>query len=136
MTDWARGDAVSARERQDELMRAALATGATYAAAGTVAGVSERTVRRRMGDPQFAAEVSVRRGEQVATVTGQLVTAGVDAVEALRECLRSDSEAVRLRAAHLILTVGTQLRHAHELEERLRALEARPLTAADEGDHP
>jgi hypothetical protein len=72
-----------------------------------------------MGDPRFAAEVSVRRGEQVATVTGQLVNAGADAVQVLRDSLRSDSEAVRLRAAHLILTVGTQLRHARELEERL-----------------
>jgi hypothetical protein len=136
MTDLARGDAVSARERQDELMRAALATGATYAAAGTVAGVSERTVRRRMGDPRFAAEVSVRRGEQVATVSGLLVNAGADAVQVLSDSLRSDSEAVRLRAAHLILTVGTQLRHAHELEERLGALEARRLTAAGAGDQP
>lgn len=134
MTDLVRGDAVSARERQDELLRSALATGATYAAAGTVAGVSERTVRRRMGDPQFAAEVSVRRGEQVATVTGQLVAAGTDAVEVLRDCLRSDTDSVRLRAAHLILTVGAQLRHAHELEERLGALETCALSFADGGN--
>ncbi|MEJ7741699.1 MAG: hypothetical protein WKF73_03610 [Nocardioidaceae bacterium] len=50
--------------------------------------------------------------------------AGVEAVEVLRASLREQSGAVRLRAAHLILTLGTQLRHAQELEARLVALEA------------
>lgn len=125
MTESTGEDAVTAREHQDELVVEALATGLGYAAAGAVAGISERTVRRRMADSGFAARVSVRRGERVATVTGQLVHAGGEAIEVLRECLGSEADAVRLRAAQLILTLGTQLRHAHELEERLAAVEAR-----------
>jgi len=114
---------VTAREHEDELLQAALATGLTYVEAGAVAGVSERTVRRRMGHRQFAAEVSVRRGEQVTVMTGHLVSAGTNAIDVLRACLGSSNDGVRLRAAHLILTLGPQLRHAHELEERLHALE-------------
>ena len=118
--DWT----MTAREQQDELLRDALATGLVYAAAGSVVGVSERTVRRRMSDPAFAAEVSTRRGEHVGAMAGQLVQAGIDAIAVLRDCLTATEDPVRLRAAHLVLSLGTQLRHAHELEERLTALEA------------
>lgn len=111
------------RAHVDEVVRAALAVGQTYADAGAAAGVSERTVRRRMSDPDFAAEVSVRRGEHVGALAGQLMTAGTEAVAVLRACLASDNETVRLRAAQLVLTTGNSLRHAHELESRLVALE-------------
>jgi hypothetical protein len=57
-------------------------------------------------------------------VAGQLVSAGVEAVEVLRDSLRAQSGTVRLRAAQLILVLGSQLRHAQELEARLVALEA------------
>ena len=113
-----------ARSVEDEALKDALATGLTYAEAGELVGVSERTVRRRMSDQPFAAEVSRRRGEHVSSLAGLLVTAGADAVHVLRESLHDDAAAVRLRAAQLLLTLGTQLRHAHELEQRLAALEA------------
>lgn len=116
------------REHTDELIREALASGRTYAEAGALAGVSARTVRRRMSDPEFARGVSVRRGEVVGAIIGQLVGSGVEAVEVLRECLHSDKESMRFRSAHLLLTLSTQLRHAHELEERLAALEAGDVT--------
>lgn len=113
-----------ARSVEDEALKDALATGLTYAEAGEVVGVSERTVRRRMSEQEFAADVSRRRGEHVSSLAGQLVTAGTEAVHVLRESLHADVPAVRLRAAQLLLTLGTQLRHAHELEQRLAALEA------------
>jgi len=112
------------RPDEDELITAALVVGGTNAEAGRVAGVSERTVRRRMADAAFALEVSRRRGERVAAITGQLVEGGADAIGVLRECLASGSDAVRLRAAQHVLSLGSQLRHAQELEARLAALEA------------
>ena len=112
------------RSDLDEIVKTALAVGHTYAEAGAASGQSERTVRRRMSDPEFAAAVSTRRGEHVGALTGQLMAAGTEAVAVLRGCLASDNEAVRLRAAQLTLAIGTQLRHAHELEVRLAALEA------------
>jgi hypothetical protein len=84
-----------------------------------LAHVSARTVRRRMSDPVFAADVSSRRAEHTAPLTGQLVTAGQGAVTVLLGCLGAESEAVRLRAAQLILALGTQMRHAGELEDRI-----------------
>ncbi len=113
----------------DEVVMAALAVGDTYAEAG----VSERTVRRRMSEPTFAGEVSARRGEFVGALAGQLVASGPEAVAVVRRCLISADDAVALRAAQLLLTMGNQLRHAHELEVRLAALEAGTATAAGEG---
>ncbi len=125
----------SRRAQLDELLVELLATGRTYDEAGALANVSGRTVRRRMTDSSFAARVSTLRGEYMGALAGQLVSAGVEAVEVLRASLREQSGAVRLRAAHLILTLGTQLRHSQELEARLVALEAgtnQPV--ADGGD--
>lgn len=115
----------SRRDDQDELLVAALAAGRRYAEAADVAGVSERTVRRRMSDADFARAVSVRRGELVGALTGQLVSAGQDAITVLQGCLHSDNAAAQIRAAHLLLTLGSQLRHTHELEQRIAALETR-----------
>ncbi len=111
------------RADQDELLIVALVVGGTYAAAGEVGGVSERTVRRRMADPDFAAEVSRRRGERVAGIAGQLVSIGPDAIEVIRDCMAADTAGVRLRAAQLALALGVQFRHAQELEARLVVLE-------------
>lgn len=114
----------SPRGHEDEALKVALARGMTYGAAGVVVGVSERTVRRRMKEPGFAADVSGMRGEHLGAVTGQLVVAGNEAVEVLIECMGTGPWALRLKAAHLVLTLGAQLRQANELEDRLAALEA------------
>ncbi len=116
------------RADRDELLIAALVVGGTYAAAGEVGGVSERTVRRRMTDPDFAAEVSRRRGERVAGIAGQLVSIGPDAIDVIRDCMAADTAAVRLRAAQLALALGVQFRHGQELEARLVALETARTT--------
>jgi len=65
-----------------------------------------------------------------------LVNAGEDAVRELRSLLGDENSSVRLRAAHLILTLGAQLRVANELEARLVALESATTVPADMGgDH-
>jgi hypothetical protein len=78
-----------------------------------------------MADPVFAAQVSQRRGELVAEVTGQLTTLSSDAVQVLRECLAADKPSDRMRAAHLILTLASRFRSDTELEARLVEIEAR-----------
>ena len=124
------------RAQLDDLLVELLANGRTYAGAGESAGVSERTVRRRMSDPVFAGRVSRRRGEHVGALVGQLVDAGDEAIEVLRGSLHADTDAVRLRAAELVLRLGTQLRHGHELEARLIALETGPdPTPVSGADH-
>ncbi len=111
------------RTHQDEVIVAALASGRSYEDAGAAAEVSARTVRRRMAEPAFATAVSARRGERVAAVTGQLVAAGGDAIAVITDCLGSERDSVRLRAAHLLLSLGVQLRGATELEQRITELE-------------
>lgn len=120
------GDDQQRRAAQDDILVEALASGLPYREAGELAGVTSRTVARRMTDPGFVRRVSERRGERVAEVTGQLVSASVDAVRVIREqCLDAERPADRLRAASLLLTLGLKFRHEHELEERLRNVEER-----------
>ena len=54
------------REARDVVLITALASGATQANAGRAAGMSDRTVRRRLADPEFAARVAAE-GKQVAS---------------------------------------------------------------------
>jgi hypothetical protein len=127
MRRYAMNDTNSAHQlgsNDDELIMAALAAGMSYTEAAAAAGSSERTVRRRMSDAHFATEVSRRRAEQVAALTGRLLGASHNAIDVLRNCMDAESDAVRLRAAQLVLTLGAQLRHSQEFEERLAALEA------------
>jgi hypothetical protein len=121
------------RSQLDELLVELLASGRPYAEAGAMAGVSERTVRRRMSDPVFTGRVSRRRGEYVGALVGRLVDVGEEAVEVMRGGLRDESAAVRLRAADLVLRWATHLRHGHELETRLAALETAAGAAAATG---
>lgn len=81
------------RAAQDEVIVDALASGLPYAKAGELAGVTSRTVARRMQDPVFTALVSQRRAEHVSQVTGQLVAASADAVTTIHElCLIAGSK--------------------------------------------
>lgn len=111
------------REQQDEVIITALSFGGSYADAAVQAGTSARTVRRRMADPAFALAVSRRRAERSSEITGQLLHASIDAVRVLRECLDSESDAVRVRASRTLIELGGRMRLVNELEERLARLE-------------
>ncbi len=125
------------REAQDALILASLVAGFSYAEAAQEAGVSARTVRRRMSEASFAREVSRRRGERVHALAGRLLDASHGAVEVLRASLTSPDDGVRLRAAILILSAGVRIRHAAELEARLQALEDRQAARRlDEWEEP
>lgn len=110
-------------DAQDELIVAALASGATYPEAAGLASTSPRTVRRRMADEAFARRVSTARGELVAAVTGRLTDVAFEAVDTLRHGLNAEKSVDQIRAAHEILVLGLRYRTDHELEGRLRALE-------------
>jgi hypothetical protein len=111
------------RAAQDEILIAALAAGESYSAAAKIAGITSRTVARRMADPAFASEVSRRRGQIVAELTGKLTTLGADAVEVLRDCLHAEKPSDQIRAAHLILSLLAKFRSDSEHEARLTELE-------------
>ncbi len=113
---------------RDVVLVAALATGATQAEAARVAGVSERTVRRRLEETSFADRVAAER-RAVATRTAARITAlaSGDAVAVLRELMVDANVApsVRLRAALGALNVAPAWRDKGELEAAVAALEAR-----------
>jgi hypothetical protein len=87
-----------------------------------------------MADPAFASEVSRRRGQIVAELTGKLTTLGAEAVEVLRDCLHAEKPSDQIRAAHLILSLQAKFRSDSEHEARLAELERLAgLTPDDDG---
>ena len=60
------------RAAGDDVLLDALAAGLSYVEAGALAGVSARTARRRLTDPDFASHLARRRAARVSDVTGRL----------------------------------------------------------------
>lgn len=109
---------------KDAVAIQAVATGCTIAEAARRSGQSERTLRRRLAQPEFAARVEHTRAEIVSRVAGRLTVVADAAVAALEELLQSDqSPATRLRAAQVILSHGARYREVEEIDARLVALE-------------
>lgn len=105
----------SRREAQDEVLVAALASGRSYSDAGQLAGVSDRTVARRMSDVSFARRVAERRGEQVVATAGRISSLAGEAVDAIRGCLSDSSANTRLAAARLLLDWSLKFRRGEDL---------------------
>ena len=103
----------------------ALAAGMSRGAAAAQAGVSERTVYRRLDDAFFRARVRAQRDDLIRTAIGRLCDAGVDAAETLRSIAVDPGapSASRVAAARAILELGAKLRE-QELADRVSALEA------------
>lgn len=119
-----------ARMKGEPTALAALAAGATIEAAAEAAGVSPRTVYRRLADTGYAAEVDRHREAAIGRALGRLASASSAAVETLVELADgAESESVRLKAADRIVSHVVAL-HDHlavssrleELEEQLAAL--------------
>jgi len=97
------------QEGADEVIVAALASGTTEVEAGRRAGVSDRTVRRRLEDPAFVDRVRQVRSETMQRAAGQSAAHVSDAIEVLHDLLRSESDTVKLRAAQLVIDVARRL---------------------------
>jgi AcrR family transcriptional regulator len=112
------------KTKYDLLM--ALACGATVAQAADKAGVSERTVYRRLADPAFQAELDQLRADMVQRSAGMLTAASLEAIKTVVGLLGSNApEQVRHGAARTILQYGVRLRELAELQARLASLEAK-----------
>ena len=123
------------RAHADAALVAALAAGRTAQDAAREAGVSERTVYRRLDDPAFKRQVDEARAEMLARAVAMLTSASVEAVETLRGLLGSPMDFARLAAARAILEVGHKYREQLDLAERVAALEER-LGKDDKGWTP
>ena len=111
------------RRDADQALIAALAAGATKQEAARLAGVGERTLYRRLEDPDFRSRVDRARVELIHRTVGRLADASAVAVTTLRSLLEADRESVRRGARRAILESGLKLRQSEELERRIAALE-------------
>lgn len=112
------------RQAADEVLLDALAVGNSYAGAGELAGCSARTARRRVSDPAFRAELAQRRAARTLELAGSVSTLEVLALATLRDCLASERDSDRIRAAAVALSAGQRLRQAVDVDDRLAAQEA------------
>ena|SRR5579862_1188589 len=114
------------KHRGDEQLIAALACGATKENAARQAGVSLRTVHRRLADPEFCRELQAFRADIVQRTAGALTAAGLEFVKTLISLVSTTSPpATRLGAVKAGLELGMKVREATDMEQRLAALEER-----------
>jgi hypothetical protein len=118
--------ATGRKRKGDAELVLALACGATAENAAQKAGLSRRTVYRRLADPAFRARVTAMRAEMARRAAGMVTAAGLGAVKTLATLQESAaSEAVRLGAARATIELGCKLRETVEWADRLAALEGR-----------
>jgi hypothetical protein len=112
------------RKNTDEVLLTALACGATVDNAAHAAGMSARTVHRRLKEPTFQQRLQQARTEMIQRTAAMLTAAGLESVKTLLNLQQPASPAgVRLGAARSILELGVKLREASEMAQRLAALE-------------
>jgi hypothetical protein len=91
--------------RGDTRILQALLAGASYVEAARVAGVGERTVRRRMADPEFRWQLAHHRAELLAVLRRRTVALAHQALDSLGEVIADEyaPPAARIAAARTIL---------------------------------
>ena len=109
-----------------EALVVALACGASPENAAQKAGVSLRTVYRRLADSAFRAQVNEMRSTMLRRAADMLSAAGPSAIRTLMSLHESaKSESVRLGAARTIIELGCKLRESVEWTQRVEVLELR-----------
>ena len=112
------------RRGEDQLLLA-LACGATVEAAAQKAGLSERSVYRRLTDPTFCAKRDQLRAEMTQRTCAALTAAGTEAVRTLVDLMKPvTAPASRLGAARSVLEIGFKAREMQEVLQRIAAIEA------------
>jgi Homeodomain-like domain len=119
------------RKKAENALLLTLACGATVENAARQCGLCERTVYRRLENPDFRQRVQQLRNDMIQRSAGALSAAATEAVRTLVELQKATAPpAVRLGAARSVLEIGIKLREAADLEQRLSALEQQ-LSVAD-----
>lgn len=113
-------------KKNDEKLLTALLTTSTINSAAEKAGVTEKTIRNRLADPDFRAEYDQRRRSMVdnACKTLQLAMTGASAILGNIAKDQSVSPAARISAARSVLEYGYKLTELTDLAARVAALEA------------
>jgi hypothetical protein len=122
------------RKRGEDVLVTALACGATVEGAARKAGLSVRTVYRRLADPEFQERLRQERAELARRAAGLLTAASLESVRTLVELQGTAlPPAARLGAARAIIGLGLKLREEADLADRVAELERR-LEQANESN--
>jgi hypothetical protein len=118
------------RKKAEDSLLLALACGATVETAARQCGLGERTVYRRLKEPDFQRRLREVRADMLARTSAALSAAATEAVRTLLDLQKSGVQpAVRLGAARAILEIGAKLRETVDLEARIAVLEDREGSA-------
>jgi hypothetical protein len=119
------------RAMADPAIALALAGGKTIAQTATACGVSERTINTRLKDQKFVRLIRQQRRAMSDRCAGKLADGLDEAVDVIRELLKSASEYVRLRAAGRLIELKLKVADMSALQNRVAQLEHRIATAPD-----
>lgn len=100
-----------------------LAAGNPIAEVAILTGVSERTIYRRLREPEFQAALIEAREVMVDQAIGDLASSTGKATQTLKELLDSKNERVRLMAADRIIMLYLKARDFVEIEAKAEAIE-------------
>lgn len=111
------------RRPVDDALIEYLAAGRSHEQAAEAAGISVRTVQRRLREVEFKAELALRRAARIEQLTARLCAVTDQAVDVIVAAFEADGGHVRLRAADLALTWAMRGIRELDLEARLARLE-------------
>lgn len=99
----------------------------TIRAAAESVGVTDRTARRWLNDPEIIGALQEAEGAALAETTRRLVALSAEAVNTLGDAMADEdaTTGARIRAADIVLARLLQLRELVTLEERVTALEGK-----------
>jgi hypothetical protein len=121
------------RRTADDQLLLALACGATLETAAAKAGVSLRTAKRRLADPDFEGKLKTLRWEMVQRASGMMTASMGESIKTLIVLQKEPlPPTARLGAARAILEIGLRVRDQVELEQRLAHMEAQMTALRNE----
>jgi len=113
----------ASRVKANPQLIVSLACGQSVAEAAKSTGISERTIYRRLQEPEFIAAICDARETLLDQASGELAASMRAAAQTLKGLLESESEKTRLFAAREILSLGVKVRVLINHEARLAEIE-------------
>lgn len=113
------------RKKSDEALLLTLVCGSTAESAASKCGISARTVRRRLQDPQFKDRLDELHHEIISRGSSMLTAASAEAIKTLLDVLKKETASphVRVSASRALLELSYKYREIVELRSDLTKLE-------------
>jgi hypothetical protein len=104
----------------DIILIATLARGDTVEAAASIAGVSARTVYRRLTNPEFVARVAELRANMFTTITSRLLDSLPNAMTTLESLLSNADKDMQFKAAVKLIELAFKTREDVERDRDVK----------------